>query len=159
MNYGETSSRRSHGCIIRLLVIVVVLLVISNAIRSCTAQIDAEAQARAAIEATRKPSSAEQRSGDIRDWMLCVGYESAEIIASNVGESIVEGSFQRDGITYRVRIADPTPVSGDEEQIYIWATNEAGDVAPNRLMYYANGAPTPETAYDNFMSGTVRNCQ
>ena len=156
MNYGDNRSSRNRGCGARLVVAVMLLILLVSGIRGCMAQIEAEAKAKAVYEATREPTAAERRSEDIRDWMLAVGYDEACIIHSD-GSSIVEGSFVRNGETYCVRVDDPTPEPGDDERIAIWM-EFLGD-RTDEFAYVALAAPTPDTAYDNYVSQEVADHQ
>lgn len=157
MNYGGNRSSRNRGCGVCLAVAVMLLILLISGIRGCMAQIEAEAKAEAVYEATREPTAAERRSEEIRDWMLDVGYEKSRIVDDG-SYSIVEGQFTRDGVTYCVRVDDSTPQPGDDEQITIWAMNSANDYA-DEFMYTALAAPTPDTAYDNYVSQEVANHQ
>ena len=153
MNYGDNHSNQSRGCIVRIVVVIAILVWLVSSVRGCMARMDAEAKAKAAQEAMHVPTAAEERSEDIRDWMLAVGYEESDIIGS-VGYSIVEGQFTRDGATYHVRVDDPAPQSGDDELITIWTRSASGGNT-DELIYIALAAPTPDTAVDNYTSGEV----
>ena len=157
MNYGDSRSNRSYGCIVRIVIVIAGLVWLVSAIQGCMAQLDAEAKAKAIQEAMHEPTAAEERSEDIRDWMLDVGYEESDIVSSNP-HSIVEGRFTRDGVTYCVRVNDSTPQPGDDEQITIWARNSANDNA-DEFIYTALAAPTPDTAIENYTSGEVASYQ
>lgn len=157
MNNGENRSSRSYGCVVRVAMLALLVYLLISGIHGCVSQMDAEAKANAAWEAMREPTATERRSEEIRDWMLSVGYDSSDIISSDL-ESIVDGRFMRGGITYYVRVHDSTPEAGDNERIAIWARNSIGDVS-DVFEYQALGAPTPDTAVDNYTTKTVSRYQ